>query len=164
MGITERREREKEQRKNDIIDAAECVFFKKGHEVATMDDVARNLGMSKKTLYKHVSDKNDLVFKVLDFSCDEDNNMVQGICDKGLNAIDESHEISTFIFEHIKTMHPSIVFDLQKYHMDAWTSFTKKKKGKINECYTNNIKKGMKEGYYRSDINPEIIVKFIEKI
>ncbi len=64
MGITERREREKEQRKNDIIDAAERVFFKKGHEVATMDDVASEAELSKGTLYLYFKNKEDLYLAI----------------------------------------------------------------------------------------------------
>ena len=149
-----------EQNELDLIQQTMQLFMKHGIKSVTMDDVARHLGISKKTLYNYVSDKNDLVFKSLDCSCDIENQQVQSICDQGLNAIDESHEISKFIFNHISTMHPSIVFDLQKYHMNAWTSFTTKKKGKINECYINNIEKGIKEGYYREDLNADIVVKF----
>lgn len=64
MGITERREREKEQRKNDIIDAAERVFFKKGHEIATMDDVANEAELSKGTLYLYFKNKEDLYLAI----------------------------------------------------------------------------------------------------
>ena len=64
MGITERREREKEQRKNDIIDAAERVFFEKGHEIATMDDVANEAELSKGTLYLYFKNKEDLYLAI----------------------------------------------------------------------------------------------------
>jgi AcrR family transcriptional regulator len=64
MGITERREREKEQRKNDIIDAAERVFFKKGQENATMDDVAEEAELSKGTLYLYFKNKEDLYLAI----------------------------------------------------------------------------------------------------
>jgi len=149
-----------EQNELEMIQQTMQLFMKLGIKSVTMDDVARHLGISKKTLYKYVTDKNDLVTQVLDISCKADNAGVQAICDLGLNAIDESHEISKFIIDHIKTMHPSIIFDLQKYHFNAWCEFTSKKKEKINECYISNIEKGIKEGYYRDDINQEIIVKF----
>lgn len=64
MGIAERKEREKEQRKNDIIDAAERVFFSKGHENATMDDVAEEAELSKGTLYLYFKNKEDLYLAI----------------------------------------------------------------------------------------------------
>lgn len=64
MGIAERREREKEQRKNDIIDAAERIFFAKGHENATMDDVAEEVELSKGTLYLYFKNKEDLYLAI----------------------------------------------------------------------------------------------------
>jgi len=60
MGITERREREKEQRRNDIIDAAERIFFSKGWSTATMDDIAEEAELSKGTLYLYFKSKNEL--------------------------------------------------------------------------------------------------------
>lgn len=64
MGIAERREREKEKRKNDIVDAAERVFFEKGHENATMDDVANKAELSKGTLYLYFKNKEDLYLAI----------------------------------------------------------------------------------------------------
>ncbi len=64
MGITERKEREKEQRHNDIIDAAEKIFFKQGFENATMDDVAEEAELSKATLYLYFKNKEDLHFAI----------------------------------------------------------------------------------------------------
>jgi TetR/AcrR family transcriptional regulator len=64
MGIAERREREKEQRKNDIIDAAERVFFRMGHEHATMDDVAEEAELSKGTLYLYFKNKEELYLAI----------------------------------------------------------------------------------------------------
>jgi AcrR family transcriptional regulator len=65
MGITERKEREKEQRRNDIIDAAEKVFFEKGMELATMDDVAKEAELSKGTLYLYFNSKDDLLHAII---------------------------------------------------------------------------------------------------
>jgi len=64
MGIAERKEREKEQRRNEIIDAAEKVFFKKGIENSTMDEVAEEAELSKGTLYLYFKSKEDLQFAI----------------------------------------------------------------------------------------------------
>ena len=133
--------------------------MKVGIKSVTMDDVARHLGISKKTLYKFVEDKNDLVKKALTFNCDIENKEICLLCETGKNAIDESYDISQFVFNHISNVHPTIVFDLQKYHTEAWNDFRNDKMGQIHQCYMDNIKKGIKEGLYRDDINAEIITK-----
>ena len=147
-----------EEKELDIIVQSMQLFMKSGVKSVTMDDVARGLGISKKTLYNFVNDKNDLVDKVLTHSCDLDNTAIDAICQRGLNAIDESFEISNFVFRHIDTMHPSIIFDLQKYHLQAWEKFTKLKRERITDCYTGNITRGIEEGFYREDLNIPVIV------
>lgn len=144
----------------EIIESTLQLFMKLGIKSVTMDDVARHLGISKKTLYKLVEDKNDLVRKSLSFGCDIETIEIDKICNLSLNAIDESFEISNYVFKHIRSIHPSIVFDLQKYHPEAWKEFRENKKSQINQCYMNNIAKGIKEGLYRNDINGEIVTKF----
>jgi len=64
MGITERKEREKEQRYNEIVDAAEHIFFSKGRHLATMDDVAKEAELSKGTLYLYFKNKEDLYLAI----------------------------------------------------------------------------------------------------
>lgn len=64
MGITERKEREKQQRRSDIIDAAEHLFFKKGYLNATMDQVAKAAELSKGTLYLYFKSKEDIYLAI----------------------------------------------------------------------------------------------------
>jgi len=64
MGIAERKEREKQQRKEEIVNAAEKVFFSMGLENATMDDIATEAELSKGTLYLYFKSKEDLHFEV----------------------------------------------------------------------------------------------------
>ena len=136
------------------------LFMRLGIKSITMDELSRQLGISKKTLYKFVSDKNELVEKVLSYGCELDHNGIEKICEEGLNAIDEAFEISNFVSDHIQAMHPSIAFDLQKYHAKAWTDFRCQKKGNITSCYVRNMEKGIQEGLYRDDINIPVIVNY----
>ena len=153
-----------EHTEQNIIDKTMAIFMKLGIKSVTMDDISRQLGISKKTLYKFVTDKNDLVNKTLTVACEYENNEIQKICDLGLNAIDEAYEISYYVAEHIKTLHPSIVYDIQKYHPDAWSNFSSMKHDKILSCYSNNMERGIKEGLYRDDLNIPIIANYyIEK-
>ncbi len=105
-----------------IIADAIKVFMTYGIKSVTMDDVAKHLRMSKKTLYQYVSDKNDLVKKCLDRDCQVTEVLVKEVLSKGLNAIEENFEISKHIVEDLKNIHPSIFYDLEKYYPDAWNT------------------------------------------
>jgi AcrR family transcriptional regulator len=64
MGIPERKEREKEHRKEEILSAAEVVFFSKGLQIATMDEIAEKAELGKSTLYLYYKSKEDLYLAV----------------------------------------------------------------------------------------------------
>ena len=65
MGINERKEREKEHRREEIISSAEKVFFEKGLQTATMDEIAERAELGKSTLYLYYKSKEDLYLAVL---------------------------------------------------------------------------------------------------
>lgn len=123
----------------------------------TMDDIARELGISKKTIYQYVSDKNDLIKQVIELDMQMDHESICNIMLRKLNAIDESFEIFKNIVQHIGDVSPNILYELKKYHPEAynmhrdfmWT-FSKK-------CVEENMKKGVEEGLYRHDLNTHLI-------
>lgn len=130
--------------------------MKYGVKSVTMDDVAKNLRMSKKTLYQYVSDKKDLVKKVMEFGKNMDETAVTMICSGDGNAIDQNYEISKFVLSKVKNIHPSVFFDLEKYYPEAWEVMEGHKEDFIYGCILDNIKLGMKEGLYREDLHPEL--------
>ena len=149
-----------EKNESELIEQTMELFMQLGIKSVTMDDISRQLGMSKKTLYKYVSDKNELVEKVLTFACECDAVEVDRICDRKMNAIDEAYEISNFVMEHIRTMHPSVAYDLKKYHSTAWQNFKLMKRDKITECFTRNMEKGIAEGLYRDNMDIPVVVTY----
>jgi AcrR family transcriptional regulator len=133
------------------------LFMRNGIKSMTMDDISRELGISKKTLYKYVTDKNDLVMKLMEEGRKLDECFVKEVQAKGMNAIDENFEISRFFVERLNNVHPSIFYDLQKYHPKAWDAFTKHRNEFIVSSVENNLKHGIEEGLYRADLNIQII-------
>lgn len=130
-----------------------------------MDDVARNLRISKKTLYKFVTDKGDLLAKCFDTVHDQEQDHIQAICGRGLNAIDEMFEIAQFVAGMLQGLHPSIHFDLEKFYPEVWESTTKKRDTHVYECMHANMSKGVQEGLYRSDLKVDILSKvYITKL
>lgn len=148
-----------EEKLSTIIEQSSLLFMKYGIRSLTMDDVAKNLRMSKKTLYQFVSDKDDLVNKCIEASCTNDKNCIEHIVQEGQNAIDEIMAISRFVSSRLNNIHPSIFFDLEKYHPAAMSRFEKHRDEYIYSSIKRNIEVGMSEGLYRPDINPSIIAR-----
>ncbi|MFN4233290.1 MAG: TetR/AcrR family transcriptional regulator [Bacteroidia bacterium] len=144
-------------KKEQIIIQAFELFMKNGIKSMTMDDIAKNMAISKKTLYQYFSNKDELVNAVLEKHIETDKCNVKNIFNPKNNAIDDLMQIATSINETLKRIHPSIHYDLEKYHPTAWKKFGEYKRNFIYENIKQNILKGIQEGLYRSDINPEII-------
>ncbi|HEX2617933.1 MAG TPA: TetR/AcrR family transcriptional regulator [Flavobacteriales bacterium] len=142
-----------------IVEEATKVFWKYGIRSVTMDDVARHLGISKKTLYQYVTDKSDLVTKVLNNTSDRFSVEIDRIRANGHNAIDEMLAIASYISKQISAFHPSIYFDLAKYYPEACRIMDKNKQVLVVEQIAENMRKGMREGLYRADMNVPLLAK-----
>jgi len=148
-----------ETRRKEILEQAKQLFLRLGIKSLTMDDVAGPLRISKKTLYGHFADKNDLVESTVAMVCTTHRDAINAICARGLNAIDENEEITRFIVGQIGNMHPSVQFDLQKYHAKAWEIMEHREREDIHTCVSTNLRKGMAEGLYREDLDVEVITR-----
>lgn len=142
-----------------ILSKAEEIFLSYGIKSVTMDDFAGKMCMSKKTLYQMVSDKNDLVKKTMKNHIESEKKAVQEICRQNENAIDEIFAIGRHVLVHLSKMNPSAMYDLQKYHPEGWKMFVDYKNTFIYSCILGNIEKGIKQGMYRDDFNPDIVAK-----
>jgi AcrR family transcriptional regulator len=148
-----------------ILEQATRLFMKYGIKSLTMDDIANELKVSKKTLYQFVSDKQDLVVKVMQKYCEEDKQMVMDIEKQATNAMEESLMITKHVKQKFAAIHPSIHFDLEKYYPEAWQMMNEHQLHFVYETIKSNLVRGAEEGYYRDDLNPEIIARsFVVKI
>lgn len=148
-----------ENKAEQIIQKAIKLFMRYGIKSLTMDDVARELGMSKKTLYQFFDDKNDLVVKSLSADLMEDQCVMNTAMSTAKDAIEEVLLCGKCVAEDIKGMHPSILYDLQKYHPEAYLKFKEYKFNYVYQTVYKNILRGIKEGLYRENLNPEIVAK-----
>lgn len=136
------------------------LFKKYGIKSVTMDDLARELGISKKTLYNFVEDKKDLVEKVAHFEFDHVKECFDRMFEKeGLNAIDQLFEVNYFMREQLKYHSISFDYDLRKYFPDLFRKMMEKKQQEMYQSVLNNMRKGKSEGIYREDLNEDLIAK-----
>lgn len=148
-----------------IMFGAAKLFMTYGMKSVSMDDIARELKVSKKTIYQYFEDKSTLISKIIEFKNEEEIKQVLELEKQSENAIDEIILITKLKSEHIKEMHPSIKYDLAKYYPEAWNLFQIHKKEMIFNHIKKNLKRGVEEELYRDSINATIIAKlFSEKI
>jgi AcrR family transcriptional regulator len=148
-----------------IIEEADKLFCQYGIKSVTMDDIARHLGMSKKTIYLHFEDKNELVNILIRNKMETQ----VGLMDKSLaessNAVDEIFKSVTQVQYMLSNMNPVLFYDLQKYYPQAWMIFKNFRESSLLQFIKHNLGWGLKEGYYRKEINIEILSRMrIEQI
>ena len=142
-----------------IIEGCEKLFRKFGIKSLSMDDIARELGMSKKTIYQYFSDKNDLVKKTFSAILTQNESRCTCIINETNNPVEEILLITRDVSQQMKGTNPSVFYDLRKYHPDAWQLFENHSNIFIYTQIKNNLIKGKAEGYYRNELNEDITAR-----
>jgi AcrR family transcriptional regulator len=141
------------------LNSALALYSKFGIKSITLDDLCRELGISKKTLYQHIQDKNDLIRKVIDYEISLQQKSMEKMFRSEINAIDELIYVNRMIHENQSIHNPAFYYDLKKYYPDIFTEWLDYKRKKMFEMIHRNLEKGISEGLYRQDLNPTIISK-----
>ncbi len=137
-----------------------CEMFKSyGIKSVTMDDVARELGISKKTLYQYFKDKSELVGIILQREFEQKAKEFSKAMDNKPNAIEEVFGYFKVQMELLVNHKPNFMYDLKKYYPIHFEEFNKRKHSRMLDSILKNLKRGKKEGLYRKDLNEELITK-----
>jgi len=144
---------------NRILTKAENLFFKYGIKSISMDDLSRELGISKKTLYQSVENKKDLVLQVFQNHAMQEVAAITRIQSESSDAIDEMIEVAKYVIPTIRKITPTVIFDMQKYYREVWQIMEDFNNKEIYKFIENNIKKGIEQGVYREGVRPDIIAK-----
>jgi len=140
-----------------ILERTIELFAEFGIRNLNMDDISRSLGISKKTLYLYVKSKEDLIEKLFYFDDMKWNKEMSKIKFEELNAIEVLIQISLMVFEEMGKLDSKIKFELKKYYEPIFTQFMVRKQNLIFNQISQNIKKGIAEGLYRSDVNIDLV-------
>ena len=140
-----------------ILNSALALYSKYGIKSITMADLCRELGISKKTLYRHVRDKNDLLRKVIDYEVGFQRESTQKLYASGMNAIDELMHVNRHIHASEQIHSPTFYYDLRKYHPEIYNDWIEYKRNRMRELIVRNLEKGISERLYREDLDPDII-------
>ena len=137
----------------------EDLFMRLGIKSITMDDVARELGISKKTLYTFVENKDDLVKKMLQRHIESEKTHCQVVFNAASNAIEEMFAVIENNTQQMSQMKANVIHDLQKYHRDAWEMMSEYQKGFLYRVVKSNLERGVSEGLYREDFDIDIVTR-----
>ncbi len=140
-----------------ILEKTVELFYEFGIRNLNMDDISRSLGISKKTLYQYVKNKEDLIEKLFYYDELKWNIEFAKVNPKELNAIEILLKASMTVYEEMGKLSPKLKFELKKYYEPIFNQFMVRKQNQIFNQISKNIQKGIREGLYRSDVNVELI-------
>ncbi|MBV2195269.1 TetR/AcrR family transcriptional regulator [Flavobacterium sp. HXWNR69] len=146
--------------KDKIINKAKEMFLKLGFKSITMDDIACEMCISKKTIYKYFSNKDILIEESIDLVHKEVKETMDAIISKNYNAIEENFEIKRMFREMFKSAESSPIYQLKKHYPDIYNKVLNIQVSICEDCFRKNILKGIKEGLYRENLDVENYVKF----
>ena len=126
---------------------------------STMDEIASELGISKKTIYLHFEDKDAIVHEVATLRMNCEQVVCEEIHEKAANPIEEVCSEIEIFKTHAATLNPVVVYDLKKYHPKTWEVFQQHKQTIFLEITKRNLKEGVEQGLYRKEINIDILSK-----
>ena len=145
--------------KEDILKTAAELFLTYGFKSVTMDDIANAMGISKKTVYQHFENKNDLVEETTLFMFKLISEGIEDIRKEERNPIEEIFEIKRFLMRNLKDEKSSPQYQLEKYYPKIYKDIKEKQFCVMEDCVACNLERGVKNGLYRDSINVEFISK-----
>lgn len=145
--------------KEDIIRKAMEMFLNLGFKSVTMDDLAHEMGISKKTIYTHFSNKTQLVEEGTLYLFEKISAGIEQILSMNKNPIEELYEIKKFVMQHLKDEKSSPQFQLQKYYPQIYNRLQCKQFDVMKDCVVDNIRRGMAQGIYRENLNVDFVAR-----
>ena len=143
-----------------ILEKANELFMQYGIRSVSMDDIANGLGMSKKTLYQHFSDKDALVAAVVELHISEMQTRCGQCHVQAENAVHEIFKTMDILVADLSNMNPMVLYDLEKFHFTSFQRFRQHKDSFLMGIIRNNLEWGIREGVYRPDIDVDIMSKY----
>ncbi len=142
-----------------ILSAASSLFERLGIRSVSMDDISRQLGMSKKTIYQYFKDKDDIVTNYCCWHRKTHTEKLKSIAEDSPSALHELLALTEYMRESLSKMNPGLLHDLHKYHPTGYSVIQDHKSLDVMPGIIKSIQRGIDEGYYRSDINVLVLAK-----
>lgn len=142
-----------------ILEVAVEQFSRYGVRTVTMEDIARLVGISKKTIYQEFRDKKELVKESFSMLLKHDQEKLRAILDDGDGVIDHLLQMSKTLRDRLANMNPMVILEVQRYFPEAWEMFERYKEEIIMTDIVKVLEKGKALGYFREDIDSQILAR-----
>lgn len=142
-----------------LLSKADQLFRRYGIRSVSMDDIARELGVSKKTLYQLVENKEDLLARILENQQCEEREEMERLQSEAENALDALVKMGRYGARMFSELSPTFLYDMQKYYPALWEQSDRESSRFFVGRMEQNLKRGMAEGFYRSDLQPRVIAR-----
>ncbi len=139
-----------------ITEEAANMFRTYGIRAVTMDMLANQLGISKRTIYEIFRDKDELLRGVLKFMAEKQQELVQKVFGKSENVIEAIFTLLDLMSAHFRKMSPAFKLDMEKYHNDILAALRENDQMPYYIDNAEMLKRGIKEGIFRDDIDIEV--------
>jgi len=146
--------------KDKIISKATDLFLKLGFKSVTMDDIANEMCISKKTIYKFFCNKEILIAESTEMVHKAIHESINTIVSKDYNAIEENFEIKKMFKELFKSGENSPAYQLKKHYPEIFDTVMSRETNECNSLFKKNIEKGIQQGLYRENLDIDIYVSF----
>jgi AcrR family transcriptional regulator len=143
-----------------IIEQAFGTFKQRGFKNVTMDDISRQVGISKKTLYELFKHKDDLVEAVVQFVINDNTCQLNNAAEPKKNAIEHNIQMMLYLDRFVGGMNPVCFIDLQRYYPMAFQLLTQHRTQFVEQSILQNLQQGIEEGLYRPNIDVAIIARY----
>ena len=150
----------REMMKDKIINKAKEMFLRLGFKSITMDDIACEMCISKKTIYKYFSNKDILIEESIQAVHKEIRATLNKIAEENFNAIEENFEVKRMFREMFKSAESSPIYQLKKHYPEIYDKVLSMQVSVCEDCFRQNITKGIREGLYRENLDIDNYVKF----
>jgi len=141
-----------------MIEQIKELFFEFGIKNLNMDDISRKLGISKKTLYRFVKSKEDLIAQLFEYEELKWMELTKDISNQDVNAIEKLFKVSLMVYVEMKKFNPMLMFELRKYYETVFLEYHTRKLEQISQNMRLNLVQGIEEGLYRQDVNIDAVV------
>jgi AcrR family transcriptional regulator len=145
--------------KEKIINKAKDMFLRLGFKSITMDDIAGEMCISKKTIYKYFANKELLIQESTQVLHKEVHEIITEIISRDYNAIEENFQIRKMFADMFKSTDTSPIYQLKKHYPEVYEKALEYQVQECESCFKQNIEKGIAQGLYRKEINIDVYVK-----
>lgn len=140
-----------------IVDHGTTQFMSYGVKSVSMDDLSTQMGISKKTIYKYFNGKEELINSCITEYLRQEEQLLHHIEEGSTDAVEDMIRSSEHFMNNFRMIQPNLFYELQKYYKTVWQQIINWESQFIKQRISNNLKRGISEGLYRDNIDPDII-------